>query len=131
VVAGILDVLSVLVFVAIGRASHDHGETAAGLAGTSWPFLTGLAVGWIVVRAWRRPHLLVPTGLIVWISCVAVGMVLRVVAGQGTAVAFVIVALAFLGLELLGWRALARAARKARKPVRPGVGVGGGHRSQD
>jgi hypothetical protein len=129
VVAGILDVVSVLVFVAIGRASHDHGETAAGVASTSWPFLTGLAVGWIVVRAWRRPHLLVPTGLMVWISCVAVGMVLRVVAGQGTAVAFVFVALAFLGLELLGWRALARIARKARtarRPVRPGVGVGGG-----
>ncbi len=125
-VAGALDVVSVLVFVAIGRASHDHGETAAGMASTSWPFLTGLAVGWMAARAWRRPDLLVPTGLIVWIACVAVGMVLRVVAGQGTAVAFVIVALAFLGLELLGWRALARAARTARtarKTTRSGVGV--------
>ena len=134
VVAGILDVVSVLVFVAIGRASHDHGETASGVASTSWPFLAGLAVGWIVVRAWRRPRLLVPTGLTVWISCVAVGMVLRVVAGQGTAVAFVIVALAFLGLELLGWRALAATARKARQarnPVQPGAGVGGGPGSQD
>ena len=36
------------------------------------------------------------------------GMVLRVVAGQGTAVAFVLVALAFLGLFLLGWRVVAR-----------------------
>jgi hypothetical protein len=35
-------------------------------------------------------------------------MVLRVVAGQGTAVAFIAVALAFLALELLGWRLLAR-----------------------
>jgi hypothetical protein len=34
-------------------------------------------------------------------------MVLRVVAGQGTAFAFVVVALVFLGLFLLGWRALA------------------------
>jgi hypothetical protein len=33
--------------------------------------------------------------------------VLRVVAGQGTAVAFVLVALAFLGLFLLGWRVVA------------------------
>lgn len=106
--AGAVDVVAVLVFVAIGRSSHHHGETVAGLAGTAWPFLAGLAVGWMVARAWQRPLELVPTALIVWISCVAVGMVLRVVAGQGTAVAFIAVALGFLGLELLGWRMLAR-----------------------
>ncbi len=39
-------------------------------------------------------------------------MVLRVVAGQGTAVAFIAVALAFLGLFLLGWRLLAAAGRR-------------------
>jgi hypothetical protein len=33
---------------------------------------------------------------------------LRVVAGQGTAVAFIVVALAFLGLFFLGWRVAAR-----------------------
>jgi membrane protein implicated in regulation of membrane protease activity len=51
---------------------------------------------------------LVPSGIAVWLSTVAVGMVLRVVAGQGTAVSFIIVALCFLGLFLLGWRLLAR-----------------------
>ena len=35
-------------------------------------------------------------------------MVFRVVSGQGTAPAFIGVALAFLGLFLLGWRLLAR-----------------------
>jgi hypothetical protein len=44
----------------------------------------------------------------VWLCTVAIGMVLRVIAGQGTAVAFTGVALAFLGLFLLGWRLLAR-----------------------
>jgi hypothetical protein len=114
-------VVAVLVFVAIGRAAHAHGDSVAGLASTTWPFLAGLAVGWIVARAWSRPVDLVPTGLIVWISCVAVGMVLRVMAGQGTAVAFVAVALGFLGLELLGWRLLARLGRRRgaseRRPV--------------
>jgi hypothetical protein len=105
-------VVAVLVFVVIGRASHTHGNTVAGMAGTSWPFLAGLALGWIVARAWCRPLELAPTALIVWTCCVAVGMVLRVVAGQGTAVAFVAVALGFLGLELLGWRALARLTRR-------------------
>ena len=98
----------VLVFVVIGRSSHADGVTVAGVASTSWPFLVGAVAGWTTVRAWRRPMAIVPTGVVVWIACVTVGMVLRVVAGQGTAAAFVAVALAFLGMELLGWRALAR-----------------------
>ena len=100
----------VLAFVAIGRSAHAHGVTASGMAGRSWPFLVGLAAGWAVARAWRRPLQIVPTALLVTVTCVAVGMALRVVSGQGTAVAFVLVALAFLGSALLGWRALARLA---------------------
>lgn len=110
--AAALDVAAILVFVAIGRSSHDHGVTAAGVASTAWPFLAGLAVGWVVARAWLRPFEIAPTAVIVWITCVVVGMVLRVVSGQGTAVAFIFVALAFLALELLGWRALARVGRR-------------------
>ncbi len=107
-VAVVLDVLCVLVFVVIGRASNADGESLGGIASTSWPFLCGLGAGWAAARAWRRPLGLVPAGVGAWLGTVAVGMVLRVVAGQGTAVAFVIVALAFLGLFLLGWRAVAR-----------------------
>jgi hypothetical protein len=43
---------------------------------------------------------------------VVLGMVLRVVSGQGTAVAFIGVALAFLGLFLLGWRLVAGLASR-------------------
>jgi len=103
-----LDVACVLVFVVIGRASHTQGEALAGVASTSWPFLCGLGVGWAVSRAWRRPLALRPAGLAVWLCTVAFGMILRVVAGQGTAVAFIVVALAFLGLLLFGWRVVAR-----------------------
>jgi hypothetical protein len=99
-----LDAVSVLVFVAIGRAAHDKGVDLAGMAWTSWPFLTGMATGWLAVRAWLRPTSLVPTGLATWLSCVTVGMLLRVVSGQGTAPAFILVALAFLGITMLGWR---------------------------
>ncbi len=111
-VAGALDVASVLVFVAIGRADHTDGVTVAGVASTSWRFLVGAAFGWQCALAWRRPLQVVPTGLVIWLSCVAEGMVLRVVSGQGTAPAFIIVALAFLGLELLGWRGLASLLRR-------------------
>ena len=43
-----------------------------------------------------------------WLGAVVLGMLFRVLSGQGTAAAFIGVALAFLGLFLLGWRLLAR-----------------------
>ena len=104
----LLDVCSVLVFVVIGRANHTEGETLTGIVSTGWPFLCGLAAGWVFSRAWRHPLALRPAGLAVWLFTAALGMVLRLVSGQGTAAAFVVVALAFLGLFLLGWRLLAR-----------------------
>ena len=107
-IAVVLDVCCVLIFVIIGRASHTKGESLAGIASTSWPFLCGLGAGWAGSRAWRRPLALRPAGLTIWLCTVVVGMVLRVVSGQGTAVAFIGVALAFLGLFLLGWRLLGK-----------------------
>lgn len=121
-----LDVCCVLVFVVIGRASHTQGESLAGIASTSWPFLCGAAAGWAATRAWRRPLALRPAGLAVWLCTVAVGMILRVVSGQGTAVAFIIVALAFLGLFLLGWRVLARLL--TARASAPAGRLGGGFR---
>jgi hypothetical protein len=114
VVAAGIDVCCVLVFVAIGRSAHHHGESVGGLASTAWPFLAGLGVGLAVTRAWRRPAAIVPAGVGAWLGTVAVGMLLRVVAGQGTAVAFIVVALCFLGLFLVGWRLVAAAVARWR-----------------
>jgi len=111
-VSVLVDVCCVLIFVVIGRASHTHGETVAGIASTCWPFLCGLGAGWAASRAWRRPLAIAPSGIAVWLCTVALGMLLRVIAGQGTAIAFIVVALAFLGLFLLGWRLLARVAAR-------------------
>lgn len=116
--AALLDTCMVLAFVIIGRASHRAGGGLAGLASTAWPFLTGLALGELATRSWRRPAALVPTGIGVWLSTVIVGMTLRVVAGQGTAIAFIAVALAFLGLFLLGWRLIVARIRRAGAPAR-------------
>ena len=110
--AVILDCCFVLLFVIIGRASHVKGESLAGIASTAWPFLAGLAGGWLAARAWWRPFGLFPAGVGAWLGTVVGGMVLRVVSGQGTAVAFIGVALAFLGLFLLGWRLVAGLASR-------------------
>ena len=112
--AAILDLCCVLAFVIIGRARHDAagGESLSGIASTAWPFLAGLAGGWLGTQAWRRPLALAPSGVGAWLGAAGLGMALRVAAGQGTAVAFVLVALAFLGLFLLGWRLVARLLRR-------------------
>ncbi|MEB3020406.1 DUF3054 domain-containing protein [[Mycobacterium] crassicus] len=99
-----VDVTAVLIFCALGRRSHDEGIDLSGLATTAWPFLTGTALGWLLSRGWRRPTALAPTGVIVWISTVLVGMVLRAATSAGVAWSFVIVASTVTGAFLLGWR---------------------------
>ncbi|MDE3082159.1 MAG: DUF3054 domain-containing protein [Acidobacteriota bacterium] len=111
-VAPLVDLAAVIVFVAIGRAHHDHGDTWRGLTSTSWPFALGLAVAWLVVARRSRTGLDLRGGAVVVIITVAVGMLARVLAGQGTAFAFILVALAFLGLEMEGWRLIARRASR-------------------
>jgi Protein of unknown function (DUF3054) len=107
VLASLADACCVVAFVAIGRHTHHDGDSPAGLWYTAWPFLAGLAIGLVAVRYWRRPTSILPTGLGAWLGAAAAGMAIRVAAGQGTAVAFIGVTLAFLGLFLLGWRAAA------------------------
>lgn len=118
VLALVIDLVLVVVFAAIGRATHDGdvlGPAGSGLATTAWPFVVALLVGWLVTRAWRRPAAVAKTGLPVWAITVALGMVLRALSGQGVAVAFVVVATITLAVMLLGWRGIARLASRSRR----------------
>lgn len=110
--AAIADIVGVLLFCAIGRRSHAEGLTLAGIAMTAWPFLVGAAAGWVLSRAWRRPSAIVPTGVVVWLCTVAVGMLLRKATSAGVAVSFIIVATAATAAVLLGWRVVAAAYRR-------------------
>ena len=101
-----LDVLGVVGFVALGRSSHAEGETVPGILTVAAPFLIGLGVGWLIVGRMKRP-IGIRAGLIAWAGTVVVGLVLRsAVFDRAVPPAFVIVATAFLGLWLLGWRAV-------------------------
>lgn len=117
VVSAVIDVVVVLLFALIGRASHNEG--ALGLFGTAWPFLAGLALGWAVMRAWRHPHRIVWTGLGIWVATVVGGMLLRLASGQGTQFAFILVATAALGLLLIGWRALSLLVSRTHRQAAP------------
>lgn len=115
----VLDLVLVVLFTLIGRISHGEGVAFGGVAQTAWPFLLGTLLGWLVTAAWRRPLAIVRAGIPIWVLTVVVGMILRVVSGQGIAVSFVVVAAVVLGLFLLGWRAIVgpiarRGARRVR-----------------
>lgn len=109
-----VDVVAVLVFCALGRRSHDEGVTVGGLATTAWPFLSGTALGWLLSRGWRQPTAVAPTGVIVWVATVVVGMLLRKATSASVAGAFVVVASTVTAVFLLGWRAALQLAARRR-----------------
>lgn len=119
-----LDALLLVVFAAIGRGSHSESLSAAGIAGTAWPFLVGAALGWAgsYVRFGRAPTD-VAGGVLVWVGAIAGGMVLRAVTGQGVAISFIAVASIVTALVLLGWRAIARLLARGRGRT-PSTGSG-------
>ena len=120
------DVVAVLFFATVGRSSHAEGITATGVLTTAWPFLAGVALGWVVVRLWRggRP---LPAGVstrhtalegaVVALVAVAAGMLLRRATGSGTDPAFVVVATLVLGALLVGWRVLWSVLRRRSRPT--------------
>lgn len=143
--AFLLDAVCVLVFAAGGRSSHEELISVGGVAATAWPFLVGLGVGWVVLLAAARgtgtagpdaagtgaaaatstargtrarwDHLaLFPAGCLLVLASWALGMGLRLLTDQGASGAFPLVALAFLTLTLVGWRAAATlVSRRARR----------------
>lgn len=112
------------VFVAIGRIEHAHGFALAGYVNALWPFLIGLAAGWLLTAGvsaarrvpWEPQQLWV--GAVCVVTVVAVGMALRWVSGQEVALAFVIVATVSNVLLLIGWRLVVLLASR-RTPAAP------------
>ena len=101
------DALAVIAFVAVGRSSHDEKNTLAGVVTTAAPFLIALGAAWLIARAWQAP-LSWPTGIAVWAATAAGGMLLRrFVFQDSTAISFIVAGTVFLGVFLVGWRALA------------------------
>jgi len=95
---------AVLIFVVIGRASHSRARPSPG-SRRHPAFCAGSG-------PWARPCLaaalaIAPSGIAVWLCTVRSAMILRVVSGQGTAVAFTSSPWPS-SLFLLGWRLLAR-----------------------
>ena len=118
VIVGI-DLVAIIVFAVIGRASHAHELSLAGIAQTAWPFLVAGVIGstlsLLLAGPWWRQ------GLVAWLVTTVGGMVLRVLGGDTAAMGFIVVGTILLALFLIGWRWLAR-GQLAR--VRPSVRAG-------
>ena len=124
--AALVDLACVLVFAAIGRASHGEAVGPTGLLTTTWPFAAGWLLGWVLVLAVpsARARPLGPlAGALVWVPTVVVGMLLRMATGAGVQTSFVIVATVVLGVFLLGWRGVATLVRRSRRNTRTNVPV--------
>ncbi len=112
------DAVAVVVFAAVGRASHGEPGDVLGLAATAAPFAVGLAVAWVtpIVRArptgWRA-------GAVVLAGTAIGGLLLRAAFTGRLPWTFALVATVSLAVLLLGWRGLAAVvARRAAQRVR-------------
>jgi FtsH-binding integral membrane protein len=109
----VIDGVWILLFVALGLRSHHHGETPHSLGAVGYPFVVGAVVSSVTLRT--RRGLTTPTsGLMIVAGTVAIAMVIRLANGQGTDVAFTLVASAFLTLFLVGWRSVVLLGRTWR-----------------
>ena len=101
-----LDLVLVVVFVIIGRASHGEALTTGGILMTGWPFLVGCLLGSVLACVVLRLSWLME-GLLVLAITVVVGMLLRGITGWILAIGFLIVATIVLAVFLIGWRMVA------------------------
>jgi hypothetical protein len=108
-----------VVFVLVGRRSHQEDAGLAGFFRVWWPFVAALVVAWVVTGLWRAP-LAWPRAVLAWLVTVGLGMVLRIVAeDREFKVAFTIVTLLFVGAGMLGWRAVIRWRRSRTLAATP------------
>lgn len=92
--------------VVIGTRNHDTDTGLGGVLSVAAPFWIAATLAHLS-PATRATTSSMRSGAIIWVGTVSLGMVLRhFVWDRGTAVAFIIVASTFLGLTMLGWRAV-------------------------
>lgn len=110
-----LDLVLVLLFSIMGRASHAQSLTVGGVLETAWPFLVACVFGWMVVTLLGDEGFGVRAAGIIWLVTVVAGLGLRVLFGGGAALPFVLVTIGVLAALLWGWRLLAALVTKVRQ----------------
>ena len=110
-----LDAVLVVVFSTFGRGAHSEGLGVAQVWGTAWPFLIGLAVGWMILLTTRRAPAATGSGVLVWSATLVVGMGIRGLSdGRVPHWSFIVVAGVVTAVFLIGWRAVRAAIVRRR-----------------
>jgi hypothetical protein len=109
------DAACLALFVVLGRESHELGSGIAWYLTVLWPFL----LGWFAAAAALRLYASWPnrwmTLAATWVAGTAIALVLRsLITGRGSPIAFIIVAYAFIGLTVFGWRLAVRGVKLLR-----------------
>jgi len=109
------DLVCVLAFATGGKNTHEAGDSGWTVLVIAWPFALAAVLAHLLLLArGRATRGLWPAGAVVVATTYVLGMALRVVAGRGVAVGFLIVAALFLSATMLGWRMIAGRVRGDR-----------------
>lgn len=113
--AAAADAACLALFVVLGRESHDLSLGITWYLTVLWPFLLGWFAAAAALRLYacwpNRWTVLAPT----WVAGIAIALVLRsLITGRASPLAFIIVAYAFIGLAVFGWRLALRGAKLLR-----------------
>jgi hypothetical protein len=114
----VADLICVVAFAAGGKSAHDDASTWWVIARIAWPYALACLLGYAIL--WRRgwdPLRWRPSGFTVLATTYVLGMVLRLISGRGIALGFLIVAVVFLSLTMLGWRGLNALWQTRRRTV--------------
>ena len=101
------DLACVLVFAAAGKSSHETSQSDWVVLAVVWPYALSVALAHagLLLRG-RRTRRVWPAGVVVLSVTYVLGTLLRVVSGRGIAWGFLVVAVLFLALTMLGWRVI-------------------------
>jgi hypothetical protein len=108
------DLLCVLVFVTLGRESHDSTGRAAWFFEVWWPLAVGMLVGGALAGVYVHRSRWALRVVAMTAIAVAIGGPLRTLTDREMYNAFTIVAFVVLTLLTLGWRTVALAFRRLR-----------------
>lgn len=100
------DAVAVVVFAAVGRASHAEPGDVVGLLATAAPFAVGLTAAWATPFVRARPAG-PAAGAVVVAGTALLGLLVRAAFTDRLPLSFAVVTLLSLGVLQLGWRAIA------------------------
>ena len=111
----VADLVCVLVFAMAGKSSHEANQSEWVVLAIVWPYALSVVLAHAgLLMGGRETRRVWPEGAVVLAVTYVLGMLLRAASGRGIAVGFLVVAVLFLALTMLGWRAVLLLATRRR-----------------